>query len=636
MVESIRFSGMASGMDTQSIVDSLMKAERMPLDRIKQKKQVLEWQRDDYREMNKLLKGFDTYIFDNIYKQSKMLTRSATSSNTDFVTATASAEAGNVSYKIENVTLATAARRQSASGISKDANIDGTVTTTEKIDPTKSLWSQKGKFANSITFVEDAEFTNNSFTVPKGGATEFQLTKGAISQLPAAIDVNNVSYSVVDGAMPTPPPSDGVKRVYINSDTGKMVFSEQLPEDKTFSVSFKQNNLVFDIKTFNESGSPQYKNFKIDGTNSLNKMFSTINSADAGVNLFYDTSSDKVVAMRTETGKFNTAVSGKEMGFVDVTRATNGSITENGNNTFFTSVLGLSDTVEVPGSDAKFTINGLETTRKSNTFTMNDVTFTLKKASTTDSATINVKTDTDSIVKTIKDFVDKYNELIGKINGELTEERFTTFTPLSDEQKAGMKEKEIEQWEEKAKSGMLRRDMLLTGGLSKMRMDLYSEVTSNAVTLTDKKYNQLSEIGIKTTKDHLERGKLELDEDKLKAAIEDNPEAVYQLFMADGTVGPDGKPVYAERGLARKLRDSIAETMGKIETKAGNTFKTEHNYSMGKDLLRMKEDITTFEDRLRLREKRYWDQFNAMESAMQKLNNQSSQLMAQLGAGSQG
>ncbi|MFD2442698.1 flagellar filament capping protein FliD [Bacillus sp. CGMCC 1.16607] len=628
MVESIRFSGLASGMDTQSIVDSLMKAERIPLDRLKQRKQVTEWQRDDYRSMNKLLKDFDQYIFDNVYKQSKMLARTSTSSNSEFVTATASASAGNVSYKIENVTLATAARRQSVASVS--------VSPSNKIDPTKSIWSQKDKFATetptpTIPWKKSAEITNG-FIVPEGGAKDFQLNKGAISDITFPITVkddqgNTVkTYNSSDVIIGEIPATRVTGKLYIDDNTGKMAFGDTLAEGHKFEVKFKNNYLEYDVKTFDENGQPQYKNFKIDGTASLNSMFSTVNKANAGVNLFYDSGTDKVVATRTETGNFNTA--GDEMGFVNVTRDANGRVTgEIGNHIFFTSVLGLSSDIPGSGTDAVFTINGLSTTRKSNTFTMNDVTFTLKKNSVgTESASINIKTDTDSIVKQVKDFVDKYNEMIGKINGKLTEERYKTFTPLTDEQKAAMKEKEVEQWEEKAKSGLLKRDSLLTTGLQKMRNDLYAEVTSNAVTLTDKKYNQLSEIGIKTTKDYLERGKLELDEDKLKAAIEDNPEAVYQLFMADG-------PTYQEKGLARRLRDSAAATMEKVEAKAGNTFKTEHNYSMGKDLLRMKSDIDTFEDRLRQREKRYWNQFNAMESAMQKLNNQSSQLMAQLGMG---
>lgn len=626
MVESIRFTGLASGLDTQSIVDSLMKVQRQPLDRLKQQQQVIEWRRDDYREMNKLLKSFDTYLFDNIYKQSKMLKKTVTTSNSELVSAVANAEAGNVSYKIENVKLATAARIQST----------GSISTGGKLDPTKSLWSQKDKLSGLTWKKEDV---SNSFTVPEGGGTDFQLTRGAISDINAQTgtseqfitvtkaDGSTENYKIVAKAATESDKPTG-KEVYIDDNTGKMVFGESLAEGDTFSVEFKANYLDFNIETYNEDGSTNTResSFKFSGTTSLNSVFNEINKSNVGINIFYDSGTDKVVTQRKATGEL--VKDGKSINFVGESAS------------FFTGALKLDSSNEdnsSHGTDASFTINGLQTTRKSNTFTMNDVTFTLKKdsAGSTESSTISVKNDTDEIVKTIKEFVDKYNEMIGKINGELKEERYRTFTPLTDEQKAAMKEKEVEQWEEKARSGMLRRDTLLSSGLSKMRMDLYAEVVSNADTRTDKKYNQLSEIGIKTSKDYLDGGKLEIDEDKLREAIEDNPEAIYQLFMADGTasLNPNDKNTTPVLGIARRLRSSIAETMGKIEEKAGNTYKTEHNYSMGKDILRIKDNITRLEDRLKMVEQRYWNQYTAMEKAMQQLNSQSSQLLAQLGMG---
>lgn len=42
---AIRISGLASGMDIDDIVSKLMKTERVPLDKLTQKKQTLEWQR---------------------------------------------------------------------------------------------------------------------------------------------------------------------------------------------------------------------------------------------------------------------------------------------------------------------------------------------------------------------------------------------------------------------------------------------------------------------------------------------------------------------------------------------------------------------------------------------------------------
>ncbi|MDC7286087.1 flagellar filament capping protein FliD, partial [Bifidobacterium thermophilum] len=80
-----------------------------------------------------------------------------------------------------------------------------------------------------------------------------------------------------------------------------------------------------------------------------------------------------------------------------------------------------------------------------------------------------------------------------------------------------------------AKSGLLRSDQQLNGLLSKMRMDFYTPLSTSS-----SEYNQLAAIGITTTKNYLEGGKLEINEDKLKEALEKDPEGVFNLFAADG------------------------------------------------------------------------------------------------------
>ena len=60
-----RITGLASGMDIDDIVSKLMQTERAPLDKLKQKKQTLEWQRDSYREVNTKIKELQDYMSKN-------------------------------------------------------------------------------------------------------------------------------------------------------------------------------------------------------------------------------------------------------------------------------------------------------------------------------------------------------------------------------------------------------------------------------------------------------------------------------------------------------------------------------------------------------------------------------------------
>ena len=62
-----RLGGLATGLDTDQMVRDLMRVERMPLDKILQRKQKTEWVRDQYREITNLLRGLKDEYF-NVLK----------------------------------------------------------------------------------------------------------------------------------------------------------------------------------------------------------------------------------------------------------------------------------------------------------------------------------------------------------------------------------------------------------------------------------------------------------------------------------------------------------------------------------------------------------------------------------------
>ena len=78
----MRISGLASGIDTDTMVKQLMQAERIPLDKLKQNKQTLEWKRDDYRSINTLLTNFRQDVFN--MKLSSSYRSRTTSSTTPY------------------------------------------------------------------------------------------------------------------------------------------------------------------------------------------------------------------------------------------------------------------------------------------------------------------------------------------------------------------------------------------------------------------------------------------------------------------------------------------------------------------------------------------------------------------------
>ncbi|MCI2252980.1 flagellar filament capping protein FliD [Domibacillus sp. PGB-M46] len=692
----LRVGGMASGMDTESIIKDLMKAERIPLDKLKQKKQTLEWQRDDYRAMNTLLLDFRTELT-QMKLTSKYRSSSVTTSNESRVTATAATSAAQASYSISEVEQLASAAYRVGSSVSSSPS-----TPVVKVDASKTLESQKASSLNSLTWQQGA-VGSQSITSTGGNSVDFKLNAGeAIKEdslvTPAEEKFSKTMFVSVDGKkfkVVTDAPTAGQNEVQYDPTSGKLNFASgelaanatvkvdyvtnkrvqqttltaavstfqldrkeinqadfklkvgvdtfsiesattnekgervaqlssgkgtvnlttglvtfsgtPIPKDTVITAEFNQNYSDLSIKSYTSKGEVT-ENFFIQSSDSLNQVISRVNNSNAGVSLVYDSFSDKMSITRKETGNYNGLETDKEM------QISGG---------FDSGVLHLSNAAEAGGENAKFTINGLKTERQSNTFEMSGVSITLKTEFTTADGPVNlsVSKDSNAIYDNIKGFIDKYNTLIVAISKKTSEERYRTYTPLTDDQREQLSDKQQEQWEEKAKSGLLRRDPLLTGVLNSMRSN-FSQPVSNSE--TSAMYQQLATIGITTTANYLEGGKLEINEAKLKEAINTNPNAVEALFRG----GSDSSSV-GEKGIIHRLYETVNGTMDKLKERAGNSFSTSQQFTLGRQLSTIDNSIDRFEDRLIQVEDRYWKQFTAMEKAMQQANSQSSYLMQQ-------
>ncbi|MDN3365180.1 flagellar filament capping protein FliD [Priestia megaterium] len=594
----VRVSGLASGMDIDQIVSDLMKAERMPIDKMKKQKQTLEWQRDDYRSMNLLLSDFNNLAF-NMTLQSSYSSKTVSSADETKVKAAATSSAGNASYTLSNVTMATAAQTISTS-------IDSSM------DPTKSLWSQRGSMDSSVwteKTVEQAAITLSADTstvkLAKGAVSAVNQNTGTLNSISVTTDGTSKAYTVRIG---TAAGTINSNEVFINEDTGEMTFGTTLTSGSTIEAfSYQQNVLNFSMTTYDSTGKATGNiqdggstPFEFDGSTSLNTLLTQISNSKVGISAFFDEGTNKVVMTRKDTGNLSSVDSpdGSNMVF---------------SGEFLTGFLQLAGNAK--GTDAKFTLNGLETTRKSNTFTTGGVTYTLQNNFTGD-VRVNVSNDTQKVFDTIKDFVTKYNELIEKINGKITEERDRNYQPLTDQEREKLTDKQAEQWDDKAKSGLLKGDTILSSGLNQMRSNWYASVSG-----VSGAFSQLTDIGISTSANYSDRGKLVIEGDgtKLKEAIEKDPQSVMDLFMKSGSTT-------SEKGIVRRLRDTITQTVSKVEQRAGRSTWTSEQFLLGRNLKSVNSQITSFESRLTQVEDRYYRQFTAMEKAIQNANAQSAQL----------
>jgi flagellar hook-associated protein 2 len=517
---SLRIGGLASGIDTDSIIKELMKAHRIPLNRLNQDKQILLWQQEDYRAIYDSLRTFRDKVF-SMKLQATYLAKKASSSNEAAVTATANPTATPGTYTVTVNKLAT--------GVSK---------------------------VSQGTLPEETE----------GGIT------------------------------------------------------------KTLKAQF---NLSYDNLTFTLEGANGKKDFLFN-TNTANiyTVVAEINAANLGITASYDATLNRFFLTTTSTGA--TAK-------IKVTNDPNNFLTgpkeDGSDNTLKLKMklysAGPPESGLYTGQDAEFDLNiGDATvqnyTSPTNTPTVAGITLNLKQADPNNPVTITVSNDTDAVFNAIKDFVNAYNEIIDKINGKLTEPRYRDYLPLTDEQREQLSDEQEKKWEEKARSGLLRGDSLLESVVSRMRATMSAVVPG----LTGGQgYKTLAQIGI-TTLSYEERGKLYIDEAKLKDALQKDPDGVMNLFTKSAEN-------YAEKGIAMRLYDDVNSAMALISARAGtsSSYSTADNSAIGRQIAAMNERISTMEERLQQLEDRYWRQFTAMEQAIQQMNAQSAWLAMQLGMG---
>lgn len=271
------------------------------------------------------------------------------------------------------------------------------------------------------------------------------------------------------------------------------------------------------------------------------------------------------------------------------------------------------------GKNAILTVDGTVIERNSNTFELDGITMELTSEYHDTGTPIRLTTsrDTDKIVDSLKSFVEDYNALVEELNEHLKETaNYKKYAPLTDEQKKEMSDKEIELWEEKSKEGLLHNDANITSFLGDMRMVLYSSVEGAGLSLYD--------IGIETSDNWRDNGKLVIDEDVLKSMAATNPDAICKLF----TDRDQGLGI----GMQNALKDAANVSSGSPGTMvryAGTKDVLTTSNTLYEEMKHISETLSNLNTKYQLEKTRYWNQFNAMEQAISNMNSQSSWLTQQ-------
>ena len=299
------------------------------------------------------------------------------------------------------------------------------------------------------------------------------------------------------------------------------------------------------------------------------------------------------------------------------------------------------DAVRIDGEDAIIYLNGAKFTSNSNTFNVNGLTINAQATTTTeemiekakndasakaavDSAAVTITTSNDNqgIYDKIKDFLSEYNSLINSMTASYNAESASAYEPLTDEEREAMTDSQIEKWEEKGKAGVLRRDSTLSALISTL-----SNTMSRSYEINGKNYS-LSNFGIKTlgilNAEKNEQNAYHIDgdadddatsskTDKLMAAIVEDPDSVMQFFQK----------------LSNDVYDELGKKMSATSMRTYGTFYNDKE--MAKEYSDYTKTIAKWEEKVADIEDSYYKKFSAMETALSKLQSQTSQLSGLLG-----
>ncbi|MBR2483814.1 MAG: flagellar filament capping protein FliD [Oscillospiraceae bacterium] len=284
------------------------------------------------------------------------------------------------------------------------------------------------------------------------------------------------------------------------------------------------------------------------------------------------------------------------------------------------------------GADAKLTVtvDGAERTitRSSNTVDIDGLQVTLKGtfgegvegSESSEAVSFSFSSDSDKIVDAIKEMVKDYNAMMTEIKDAystmpLKNSKGQDYMPLTDEDAADMSESAIANYEKKAKTGLLFADRDLSSFYSNMTEAL------RAFGVTG---NDGSGIGITTSYSN-GTTTLVVDESALRAALDNNPEKVRDVF-----VGKNGNG-----GVMQKMKnqlDTYAGTTGAIKgiliNKAGSTLAPTSIYqnALQKEIDSFEDEIESWQDKIADKIDYYNKKFTTLEKLIAQMNNQSSML----------
>lgn len=436
--------------------------------------------------------------------------------------------------------------------------------------------------------------------------SNMRFTTAYMKKTTKVSDSNAVSVITGEGAM------NGVQQLKINK-LAKTAYLTGAEVTKLDGGKADATTKISELGNLGENAqmtctiNGEVKTFEVTADTTISDALTWLKN-DCGLNASFDEKNQRFFVSAKESGAAN-----------DFTLSGSG---------YALTALGLSvknnGASKIEGTDAEIELNGAIFKSNTNTFDINGLTITaMNTTAPGESITVTTQDDTDGIYDMIKNFIKEYNSIINEMDKLYNAESAKGYEPLLDEEKEAMSESEIEKWEEKIKDSILRRDSNLSKVSSALKETMSAGIEIGGTTF------YLSSFGISTMSyfetpdneknayhiagdedDEFTSGKA----DKLKSLISTDPDTVVSFFTQLS------RNLYSTMSDQSKSTDGIRSYGSFYDDKKMKTEYTDY-----------KSKIAQLEKKMADYEDKWYKKFAAMETAMAKMQSNTSAVTALLG-----
>jgi flagellar hook-associated protein 2 len=469
----IRFSGLSSGIDVESIVTQLVSIESIGRQRIQAQKAQVEGRQIIYGQLRSNILAFNGAVSSlNSPSAYQSVTASSSDADSASISATSSASAGIYSLKVSQLAqshkVSSAAQESTTSALGQAGSFDLNGVSIE-IEATDTLQTIAGKINGSKAGVR-ASLIN-------GGEGQAYMTLSASK----SGEENAIEFSNFVGGAADALGFNGIKS-FLNQPAANTVRSSVFSSS---SATLASLSIGTGTKSFDLDG----VTFSIDAdTQSLQDIANTINTQFSGTP---ERVSAQVVA---DGANFRLELSGSE---VPASLEDTDALFED---------LGFYENKPyrelVKAQDAEYTLDGVSFKSASNEVTtvLPGASFSLKKADPSKEITLSLNSDTTKVKDSLQSLVDAYNNLNGYIRQN------TQFDADS------------------LSGGPLLGDSITAQLQSSVTSVLFNNVGTGDV-------RNLADLGVLFDSE----GALKLDSSRLNTVLAENPDAVRNILADSGS-----------------------------------------------------------------------------------------------------